>query len=138
MTYVTQFQAKPVGDVEGHVTGTFQRRGLCLYATGEVAVYLAEGALDITKGNGTVKGESTCTFEDGSSSTTTWSMKMTALPNGLHVYTEGKGEFVRGTGRFEGIQGTTTFSGKTYTPNKGDTKGDLVMEVEGKYTLPSS
>jgi hypothetical protein len=49
----------------------------------------------------------------------------------------GKGEYIKGTGRFQGIKGSSTFSGKYITPYGKETKGDVVMDVTGTYTLPS-
>jgi hypothetical protein len=137
ITYVTKMDVKPVGDVEGHMAGTWSRRGVCLFADGEVAVYASGGTLDGSKGKGLVNGENTCTLRDGSSLTMAWTVKFEPGPGGLPVYKEGKGEYVRGTGRFQGIKGTISFTGAAYTPNKDETKGDVVMDCEGHYTLPS-
>ena len=51
----------------------------------------------------------------------------------------GKGTYVSGTGRFEGIQGDITFTGKYVTPydkEKG-MLGDLIVDVISDYNLPS-
>jgi hypothetical protein len=138
VSYVTKLEVKPVGDAEGHVAGTWERRGLCLYSTGEIATYHGAGTLDHTKGKGAAKGESTCTFEDGSSATVLWSAEMAPGPRGLTVFSAGKGEYTRGTGRFAGITGTITFAGRAYTPVKDETKGDVVMITQGTYSLPKS
>jgi hypothetical protein len=135
VTYVTKMDVKPVGDVEGHVAGPWARRGVCLFANGEVAVYASGGTLDATKGKGTAKGENTCTLRDGSSITMSWTVSFEPGAGGLPVYGDGRGEYVRGTGRFQGIKGTFSFSGAAYTPNKDETKGDVVMDCEGQYTL---
>jgi hypothetical protein len=137
-SYITKVDIKPVGDVEGHVAGSWERRGLCIFPKNEVAAYHGAGTLDGTKGKGTVKGESSCTFEDGSSTTIAWTASFAPGAKGLPTFKDGKGEYVRGTGRFTGIEGTIAFSGRTYTPTKEETKGDVVMETVAKYTIPKS
>lgn len=134
-SYVTKSEIKPVGDVEGHMAGTWERRGMCEMSTGELGVYAASGTLDGTKGKGTAKGETTCTFADGSKLVNVWTTDFERGPDGLNVYKNGKGEFSAGTGRFEGIKGKFTFAGKAYTPMKDDMRSDVVMDAEGEYTV---
>jgi hypothetical protein len=50
---------------------------------------------------------------------------------------KGTGEFIRGTGRFEGIKGAVTFSGKEVTPYSKETKSDVSFDATATYTLPS-
>jgi hypothetical protein len=50
---------------------------------------------------------------------------------------KGEGKYIKGTGRFEGIQGLTSFIGKSVTPyTKDTTKGDAVIDVTSTYTVP--
>jgi hypothetical protein len=49
----------------------------------------------------------------------------------------GKGKYIKGTGRFEGIKGKLSLTGRYITPiTKDKTKGDNWTEVTGTYTLP--
>lgn len=135
---VSQFsklETKPVGDVDGHMAGNWMRRGVCLLPK-EVGVYSATGTVDYTKGKGTAKGESTCTFGDGSSFSTTLTNTVEPLGGGLSEY-KGAAKFTKGTGRFAGIQGAITYVGRTYTPMNADTRSDLVTDNVVKYTLPA-
>jgi hypothetical protein len=62
---------------------------------------------------------------------------MGATPKGFPIG-KGTGEFTKGTGRYEGIKGSLTWSGKRYTDyskEKG-TLADFVLEVTATYTLP--
>lgn len=49
---------------------------------------------------------------------------------------KGKGEFIKGTGKYEGIKGNVSFTGGYVTPFGKETKGDSVMNVTANYTLP--
>ena len=126
-SYVTKLDVKPVGDVEGHVKGTYSRAGLCLLP-GEVGVYAGTGTLDITKGAGTGSGEATCTFEDGSSFRTTLAMSGEPLPGGFSSF-KGTADIQGGTGRFAGMTGTSTFTARTYTKFSADgARQDMVSD----------
>ncbi len=132
-TYLARIEVLPVGDVEGHIVGTFSRQGLSFYDNGEVAVYKNWGTIDFIKGNGPFQGYSLVTFQDGSTYTIKW-----------QGTTEGSlyklaGEFIKGTKRFEGIKGTFSGTGKALTPyskEKG-TLSDAYFDITSTYTLPS-
>ena len=49
---------------------------------------------------------------------------------------KGTGEFVRGTGRFEGVKGTYTFTGSGMTPYGKETKSQTCYDSVGTYTFP--
>jgi hypothetical protein len=132
-TYLAHIEVLPVGDVEGHIVGTFSRKGLSFYENGEVAIYTNWGTLDFIKGNGPFQGYSLVTFQDGSTYTIRWQGTVEA---NLYKLT---GEYIKGTKRFEGIKGTFSGTGKGLTPyskEKG-TFGDAYYDIMGTYTLPS-
>lgn len=136
INYFSKNEVKPVGDpAEGRGTAIQTRRGLCLFPKNEVGVYASSGEAEWTKGKGTYSGESTCTFADGSSFSTKYSGKFDPLPGGLAVL-QGKGEYVAGTGRYQGIKGSSTHTGRSYTPGAADSGSDQVIDLVGKYTLP--
>ena len=64
--YITKLEAIPVFDVKGHIIGMFERRGVSVSETGEVAAYLNRGTFDLTSGQGPVQGYSQITYKDGS------------------------------------------------------------------------
>ena len=136
VTYVSKFDVKPVGDVEGHVAGTFVRRGLALFEQGDVAVVVNTGTIDVTKGAGTYKGEGTYTFEDGSSFTAGFQGALQPPPAGGKVAHKGSGEILGGAGRFDGIKGNFTFTGKSMTPYGAETKSETYYDTTATYTLP--
>jgi hypothetical protein len=45
-------------------------------------------------------------------------------------------EFLRGTGRFAGIQGKRSGTGKMLTAYGGDTKGEAYFDLVVNFTLP--
>lgn len=131
--YATGGTVKPVGDVDGHVAGTWEKRGVCLEGK-NVGTYFGTGTLDMTKGKGTGDGKATCTFEDGSSHALRFTMSLEPIGKGLVKWT-GRGEFVEGTGRYDGIKGSATFSGRTYNPINETTRGDSVVDIVARYTV---
>jgi hypothetical protein len=138
VSYLTKADMKPVGDVEGHTTATWGRRGLAFLkggpADGEVAVCVSAGTQENTKEKGTAIGETTFTFEDGSSfvvrTVTEFKMPSLKSPRRLTV------ELSKGTGRFDGIQGKGSGTGKQLTPYGDDSKSEAYFDVVVHYTLP--
>ena len=59
---------------------------------------------------------------------------MNQEPEKLPTYT-GKGEWLNGTGKYEGIKGNFSYDGYYITPYNKETKGDVVINVKGTYTL---
>lgn len=137
--YHNKVEVIPVGDVEGHVLIVVDSKGLYL-AGNEVAVRSAWTTGDVTKGKGLVQGYEVLTYEDGSTIVSKYQVSLTPGPGGkIGLYQDGKGEYTKGTGRFEGIKGTYTFTGKRLTPvnlKENVSRGDVVYEGTATYTLP--
>ena len=65
------------------------------------------------------------------------------------IWAKGTGEYVKGTGRFEGIQGSISFTGRGFTPSFNESGSiddrrkeygntdDFYLDVTATYTLPS-
>jgi hypothetical protein len=90
-------------------SGKFTRLGAAVLSTGEKAELKlegSEGAVD-DKGRATVAVESVMRFKDGSSITT----RHAGYRDPKTLETAGKGEFVSGTGRYQGISGQFTYTG---------------------------
>jgi hypothetical protein len=45
------------------------------------------------------------------------------------------GEWIKGTGKYEGMKGNFSYNGYYITPYNKETKGDVVINVKGSYTL---
>ena len=130
----------PVGDIEGHILGMFEFRGLA-FIDGEVAVYSGVAYGDFTKGVGPVHNYVKMIYEDGSTTVSKNQFTSKIAPDGkTALYEDGKGEFIMGTGRFAGIKGSNSFKGKRITPlspGLKETRGDMFVDGTMTYTLPS-
>ena len=136
-SYLTKVEVIPIVDVKGHIVGIYERRGVAIFEDGEVAAYLTRGTFDYIKGQGSHQGYSQLTFKDGSTNMVKYQGTTTIAPGEKLASIKGKGEYIKGTGRFKGIKGSVSYSGKLVTPLSKETKGDLVVDIIGTYTLPS-
>jgi hypothetical protein len=133
---LTRVELAPVPDVEGHVVVLYVRRGVAIFEN-EVAPFMTMGTADLVKRLGPFQGYSQITFKDGSTVNYDYTGALTLAPGAKLRSLKGKGKFIKGTGRFEGIKGEVSFTGRYITPiTKDKTKGDNWMEVTGTYTLP--
>jgi hypothetical protein len=135
-SYVTKMEVVLIPDIKGHIIGVMERRGVAIYENWETATYHSQLTFDSIKGQGaSFSGYANLIFADGS---TTISKLVGTVPEvkGKKII-KGTGDYIKGTGRFEGIKGKLSFSGKYVTPYAKDTtKGDMVLEVTSTYTLP--
>jgi hypothetical protein len=136
-THDTKVETVILPDVEGHVVGVWERRGIVFFEN-EVAAIVGVGTFEKIKSVTTFQGYTTLTFEDGSTFTQNVQGSHSPLPGeNLDTYKDCNGNFLKGTGRFEGIKGKLSFTGRQITPyTKDKTKGDNWIEVTATYTLP--
>jgi len=137
--YSTQFTKRevvPVPGEKGHIVGLYERRGVAIVEN-EVAATAICGTLDGIKKKASFQGYTQLTFKDGSTWALTHQGTLVRPPGeelGLYKI---KGELIKGTGRFEGIKGKYSGTGRYITPfTKDETKGDNWMEITATYTLP--
>ena len=131
----TKFDSMEVGDENGHFIGVQRMEGLAYCENGEIAKVRTDSTFDFVRGKGTQSlGYTFYTFEDGS----TIIVKFQRLVD----YTGGTGsakassEIIKGTGRFEGIKGTTSATGKNY-PRSQEEVGRAFTDATLTYTLPT-
>jgi hypothetical protein len=115
----------------------YERRGLAVFEGGEVRTYHTRGTFDVIKGQGPFQGYTTLTSKDGSETMVKYQGAMTLPPGEKLATFSGKGDYIKGTGRFKGIKGKISFSGKNITSYGKETKGDVAIDATGTYTLPS-
>jgi hypothetical protein len=125
-----------VGDVPSHIIGVGENAGVMSCEDGSVATTSAKWMSDLTKGSAIAQFYGLATYEDGS---TTWYKginTVTPNPDGKTARWEGTYEYIKGTGRFEGIQGSGSYTGKRLTP-LGGTGAQWYFDSIWTYTLPS-
>jgi hypothetical protein len=120
----TKVETNKIDDQEGHIIGIYERKGLMVHENGEVANELNRGVFDSVKGVSKYQGYCLQTFKDGS----TMMMKHQGTINKGQIV-EASFEFIKGTGRFEGIKGRGTYTGQNY-------ESFNYLQFTGTYTLP--
>jgi hypothetical protein len=132
--YVTVSETAQASGAPGHVVGIWAMNGLALFDDGEVATMASARTLDVVRGLGAYVGYAVYTFEDDSTKTARLEVRITeSLPGGGNRQ-HGTFAYTNGSGRFAGIDGGGTFSGRQYRPTEAG--GDLLIEADARYTLP--
>lgn len=132
---VIKFESIEVGDVPGHVVGVGETRGLAFFENGEIATLSGKVTIDYTNGSGPHMAYLFHTFEDGSAFVIKIQGTTTADPGGKTAPFKGELSFVQGNGRFAGIKGSGTYTGKRLTPVAA---GALVYaDFTAAYTVSS-
>jgi hypothetical protein len=134
--HVTKAYVIEVGDVPGHKLFVFENPGLFFQDDGQVATVSVWTMADYTQGSGPAQGYSLYTYEDGSTYCTNWKLTATAAPDGKTTSWEGTYEYLKGTGRFKGMKGGGSFTGKRLASLPG-AGAELYTDMAGTYTLPS-
>jgi hypothetical protein len=137
VSYLNKLDFSPPGDVKGHVIGFFSRSGLAFFEDGEVAQFSSRGTFDYINGEGPYQGYAKYIFKDGS--TIVVKFLGTVKKGEKGKVAEGSGDYVNGTGRFEGIKGSGSYTCKNvtpYAPEKG-TRGETYCDMMMTRTLPS-
>jgi len=135
---VTKSEQFPVGNLEGTGLSFMVRDGVFTLETGELGSFKAIVTSSGTAGKGGLfLGHAVFLFGDGST------IVGTLQPGTFWPDTEGKvaalqkasGELVIGSGRFKGIKGTLTMTGKLLKVVKGETLPKAYNEFILTYTL---
>jgi hypothetical protein len=122
--YTTTTYTLKVPDVEGHVNMLYEAKGIAFFEKWGSATVHAKNMVDLTKGGASFQGYIHTTFPDGSTISARFGGKSAA------GRADGNWNYFKGTGKFEGIQGSGTL--KTYFPSLDQFYSDF----EGEYTLP--
>jgi hypothetical protein len=134
--HVVKVEAVQVGDVAGHIVGVAEARGLSFPDNGEVGTYLLKITMDLTDGTGTTQTYAITTFEDKSSTIVLGKTAVTPRPDGTSTF-EGTYTYIGGKGRFSGIQGSGSHTGKRMAPLTPGAPADAFLDYVATYTLPS-
>lgn len=134
ISMVEKLETVQVSGVDNVVLGVLDRKGLSVFENGEIVTTECRSVFDTKKG---FQGYSTLTFGDGSTVVVSWS-GATAKPSPSSVYREYTApfEYVTGTGRFKGIEGSGTFLAKAPNWDKAfKAKGFTYYEFTGTYKI---
>jgi len=125
-----------VGDVPGHIVLVGENAGVLSCDDGSIATTSTKWMTDMTKGSGKSQFYALFTYEDGSTTWTKGENTVTPDPYGKTAGWKGTFEYIKGTGRFEGIQGSASFTGKRLVllPGAG---AQFYADFAITYTLPS-
>ena len=134
-TTATTDERIPVGDAEGHVLGLQILQGLAFFENGEIAKLRTHAIFDTGPGGGQSINYMFFTFEDGSTIIVRAQRLMVADKPGTFS-AQMPGELIKGTGRFEGIKGTTSATGKNFFRTKEE-PARVTSDWIFTYTLPS-
>ena len=136
VSMVEKLEMVRVTGMEGVVIGVLDRKGLSMFGNGDIATTACRGTFDTKKG---FQGYSSLTFQGGSTIVLSWKGPISRVPPGgkFEGFTA-TFEYAEGSGRFEGIKGSGTFSEKKPNWDKAfKAKGFTYYEFTGTYTLPS-
>jgi len=130
----TKYEAIDVLDgKEGHKLTISSWKGVGTTASGEQFVFEVQGTSDYINFNGTVSGYQFSRFQDGSTWVTTYEGIMTAKPSAAGkpplVSWGGSWTIVKGTGKYENIEGSGTYKARFIG------QGIYVNEGEGEYVI---
>ncbi len=134
--YALKANVIEVGDVHGHIVGVGEMAGVQSCDDGSVATTSGKWRTDLAKGNGKSHFYVLVTYEDGSTTCYKGINTVTANPDGKTARWEEEFEYIKGTGRFEGIQGSGSAIGKRLAPVVG-AGVQFLEDITITYTLPS-
>jgi len=132
----TKDERIPVNDVPGHTLGMQISEGLAFFENGEIAKVRNHSIYDATPERGSdAISYNIWTFEDGSTVINRTQRSMVPDKSGT-LSAKLTSEFIKGTGRFEGIKGTGSAIGKNFLAREGEASRNF-SDFTWTYTLPT-
>jgi hypothetical protein len=132
----TKLERMEVGDENGHTLGLQRMEGLSYCENGEIAEVRSDNVFDFIPGKGTqALGYTFFTFEDGATIIVRFQRSVVYGQSATGSATASS-EIIKGTGRFEGIKGTTSGTGKNFLQRKEEA-GRAFTDSTLTYTLPT-
>jgi len=120
---------------EGHGLGLQIAEGVAFFENGEIAKVRHHIIYDFIPGKGSQAiGYTIYTFDDGSIIVNRFQRLMVTNQSGS-LTAKATSEIIKGTGRFEGIKGTASLTGKNFPRSKGEASKSA-NGVTFTYTLP--
>ena len=127
----------PIGFFEAPTNVLCERHGYISFENGEVAIFLSRaiGRNDVQKG--TRDGYALITYSDDSTSVFEWDLDFWSDEKTQLKKFAGTGKFVKGTGRFIGINGEVELTGQEVEPFPGEPAAGAYFDVTATYSLPA-
>ncbi len=100
-----------VGDIEGHIMGVAKFSGLAIFDSGEVGGTGYTVNFDYTNGSGPFNGHAALAFDDGSRLWMSYEGSSVKDAEGVTRF-EGKYVEFLGEGKYKGVKGAGSFTGK--------------------------
>ena len=132
---VTKEETIPVNDEPGHILGIRILEGLTFFENGEIAKMRSHSVFDFIPGKGSQSiNYNIWTFDDGSTIENR-TQRLTVPDQSGNFSAKNTSEIIKGTGRFEGIKGTGSSTGKTFSASEGEAVR-VFSDMTWSYTLP--
>jgi hypothetical protein len=132
----TKLETMEVGDEKGHLLTLQRMEGLAYCENGEIAKMRSDNVADVVPGKGAeALGYTFFTFEDGATIIVRF-QRSVAYGQSTTGSAKASSEIIKGTGRFEGIKGTTSGTGKNFRQSKEE-PGRAFTDITLTYTLPT-
>ncbi len=132
----TKDERIPVGDQQGYMIGLQIMEGLAYCENGEIPKVRHHAVWDFEPGKGTqAMGYTIYTFEDGSTVVIKFQRLVSVGQSGA-LNATATSDVIKGTGRFEGIKGTASSTGKNFPPSEGEA-ARAFNDGTWTYTLPT-
>jgi hypothetical protein len=132
----TKLERMEVGDEKGHLLSLQRMEGLAYCENGEIAKMRSDVVNDFMPEKGVESlGYTFFTFEDGATIINRF-RRTTAYGQSGIGSAKASSELIKGTGRFAGIKGTSSGTGKNFVQTKEE-PGRAFTDITITYTLPT-
>ena len=132
---VDKVESSQVGSMPGRVIGIGESKGVAFFENGEVAATVNMFTFFLTDGSGPGMSFDQFAFEDGATFVIEFKVNSTANKRDKTTKFKGEFSFIHGSGRFAGIKGSGTASGKRFAPLGAGSV--LYFDYTATYTLSS-
>jgi len=127
----TKMERMKIDDTEGHTLNSFEAKGAGMGSAGGFT-FFNQGVSDLVKGNGTHSGYYKATDKDGHVYFAKWQGKVTTTMSSEgrpNVQFGGTWSFIKGTGKWENVEGGGTYKGMFIGPDI------FTNTTEGEYFI---
>ena len=128
----TKMERMNIDDTEGHTLNSYEAKGAGMGSAGGFT-FSNQGVSDLVKGNGTHSGYYKATDKDGHVYFSKWQGKVTTTMSAEgrpNVQFGGTWSFIKGTGKWENVEGGGTYKGMFIGPDifSNTTEGEYFIK----------